>query len=203
VTLLVAFEGDTDLPIVRKLARDARLTIQREIDCQGKDRLDAQLSGYNNAARGSPWLVLRDLDRDAECAPEWLRRHAFSAGRWMCFRLAVRALESWLLADADAMATFLEVNARDIPPEPDRLADPTRALVDLARRSRRPSIRLQMTPRPGDHVKVGPLYEAKLIEFGEQHWNLRRACSRSPSLQAARAALRELGKKWRTHLRGR
>ncbi|MBI5498639.1 MAG: hypothetical protein HY907_00225 [Deltaproteobacteria bacterium] len=203
MTVLVAFEGDTDLPVVRKLARDAGLTVVREIDCGGKHRLDADLPGYNDAAQGSPWFVLRDLDHDAECAPEWLRRCGFSARTWMCLRLAVRELESWLLADAVAMASFLQVDSVRIPTDPDGLADPTRTLVDLARQSRRHAIRRQMVPGPGDHVAVGPLYEAKLIEFGELHWSLSRACGRSPSLRDARAALRRLGHRWRHHVEGR
>jgi hypothetical protein len=31
----------------------------------GKTKLDPRLPGYLDAARRTPWLILRDLDRDA------------------------------------------------------------------------------------------------------------------------------------------
>ena len=35
---------------------------------KGKDGLLRNLDGYNRAARFSPWVVLVDLDHDADCA---------------------------------------------------------------------------------------------------------------------------------------
>jgi hypothetical protein len=40
----------------------------------GKQHLHKRITGFNNAARYSPWIVLLDLDHDAECAPP-LRSH--------------------------------------------------------------------------------------------------------------------------------
>lgn len=59
-----------------------------------------------------------------------------------------------------------------------------------------------MVPAAGRSTVVGPLYEAKVIEFGQIHWNLDRACRRSDSLQRARAAVRKLAERWNRHLRG-
>jgi hypothetical protein len=202
MTCILVVEGDTDLPIARKLLRDARLEISAEIDCAGKSRLDEDLRGYNEAARGAPWFVLRDLDQDAPCAGALLDRMKFKASRWMCFRLAVRELESWLLADVHAVARFFDVQEAWIPENPDGQIDPTEVLVGLARRSRNSAIRRAMVPSLGASTAVGPLYEAMVIEFGSKHWNLLRACRRSESLRRARKALRALGARWRDHLRG-
>jgi hypothetical protein len=37
----------------------------------------------------------------------------------MCFRLAVHAAESWLLADSASLAAFLGVSAARLPNDPD------------------------------------------------------------------------------------
>ena len=203
MSLVIVVEGDTDLPVVRKLASDAGLPISAEIDCQGKGKLDRDLPGYNSAARGSPWFVLRDLDQDAPCAPTFLAGTAVRASPWMCFRLAVREVESWLLADTRAMARFLRVDEHRLPRDPDSEPDPTRTLVNLARQSRSPGIRKALVPRPGTSTVVGPLYEAKLIEFGHRHWRLEQAVTRSRSLEKSRDALRALAKRWNHHQTGK
>jgi hypothetical protein len=202
LSLIVVVEGDTDLPVVRKLAHDAGLSITAELDQAGKARLDDELTGYNAAAKGSPWLVLRDLDHDAPCAGRFLAEREFSPAPWMCFRLAVRELEAWLLADAHGMAGFLRVDEGLLPRDPDAERDPTETLVRLARRSGSSALRKALIPKPGSSVTVGPLYEAKIIEFAERHWELARACERSASLRRARAALRSMAAKWSRHVQG-
>jgi hypothetical protein len=200
LAVVVVVEGDTDLPIVRKLVADAGLEVQHEIDCGGKQRLDQELSAYNSAARGFPWFVLRDLDRDAPCAGAFVQTLTLEVSRWMCFRLAVREMEAWMLADAGALADFLAVPERLIPDDPDADDDPTHTIVNLARRSRREAIRRAMVPGRGHSASVGPLYEAKLIEFGQTLWSLSRACAKSRSLRRARQRLRELADRWRRYV---
>jgi len=203
VSLIVVVEGDTDLPIARKLARDAGLDVSVEIDCAGKSRLDEDLLAYNGAAKGSPWLVLRDLDNDASCAGALLRERDFQPSLWMCFRLAIRELEAWLLADAKGLSEFLKVDQSMLPSDPDAEGDPTVTLVRLARRSSSSALRRALVPPQRSSVPVGPLYEAKIIEFGERHWDLSRACERSESLRRARRALRALAARWKLHAEGK
>jgi hypothetical protein len=196
LSIAVVVEGDTDLPFVRKLIDDAGLESWTEIDCGGKSQLDQDLPGYNNAAKGSPWFVLRDLDHDAPCAGGFIETLAFTFSKWMCFRLAVRELEAWLLADREGVATFFSIKLSEIPESPEREEDPTRTLVNLARRSRSKKIQRAMVPKPGTAVAIGPLYEAMIIEFGERHWSLERASQRSASLSRARERLREIARLW-------
>ncbi|NJL27831.1 MAG: hypothetical protein HC897_07995 [Thermoanaerobaculia bacterium] len=198
MSLTVVVEGDTDLPIVAKLAADAGIMISREIGCAGKSQLDADLRGYNNAAHHAPWFVLRDLDQDAACAGELLAGWAFQPSNWMCFRLAVRAIESWLLADHEGICSFFKVKPSIVPEHPDTAVNPTQALVNLARRSRSKRIRDAMVPRPGLATSVGAFYEATIIHFGRDHWDLDRAAARSESLARARHRLHELARRWRS-----
>ena len=200
MSLMVVVEGDTDIPVVEKLAADAGLSVTQVLDMGGKSQLDAHIQGYNQAAQGSPWLVLRDMDHDAACAPELVRSLCPVASPWMAMRIAVREVESWLLADVQAMAGFLGLSEALFPLNPDAEGDPTVTLVNLARRSPRAAIRKRLVPKPGASAQVGPLYEATLIEFGAKHWSLERASRRSNSLKRARRALRELGRRWRAQI---
>lgn len=118
MSIVVVCEGDTDLPVLRALVEDAGMVITAELDMAGKHSLDSMLSGFNDAAKGSPWLVIRDLDYDAACAPSYLAEIAFRPSLWMCFRLAVREIEAWLIADRRAFAEYLKVPLTRIPLDP-------------------------------------------------------------------------------------
>jgi hypothetical protein len=197
MSLSIAVEGDTDFPVVRKLAKDAGFDLLAEpYDMGGKHGLDERLSGFNNAAQGAPWLVLRDLDHDALCAAQFIENTKFVPSRWMSLRIAERETEAWLLADRQALADYLHISVRRVPMEPDREADPKRTIVDLARRSKRQSIKRAFVPKPGRRVQVGPEYEGRIIEFGTLYWDVARAAACSPSLMRARRALRDLRGRW-------
>lgn len=158
-----------------------------------KKRLNARLASYNRAAARYPWFVLRDLDHDAPCAPELVVRLLPQPSVWMCFRVAVRQAESWLLADREAIASYLSVAASRVPVAPDSLDDPKRALVSLAATSKRRAIREAMVPEKGKSAPVGPGYLTCVTEFASAHWHPKRTASWSPSLRTALAALERLG----------
>src|ERR1035441_9429449 len=71
------------------------------------------------------------------CVPEVLPRWLPAPSRLMRLRVAVRELESWLLADSERIAKFLGVAVAEIPADPDSVPDPKRLMVQLARSSRR------------------------------------------------------------------
>lgn len=202
MSLIVVVEGMTDGPVVQKLAADAGIDVAEVLPMRGKGKLDKRLRDFNAAAVHSPWLVLRDLDRDAACAPAYLAGLQLQMTQWMVFRLAVREVESWLLADRDGIAKYMSVPLEKVPERPDELDDPKQTLVNLARASKKKSVTRAFVPRTGDSAAVGPMYQAEIIEFGSSHWNLHTACERSPSLQRARKALRDLSTRWSRILQG-
>jgi hypothetical protein len=105
VFLKIAVEGSLDEAVVRRLASEAGLALDEVHGKNGKDRIEQRLLGYNNAARYTPWLVLVDLDTE-ECAPS-LRSHWLpKPAPLMCFRVVVRSIESWLLADPPGSRNF-------------------------------------------------------------------------------------------------
>jgi hypothetical protein len=148
--------------------------------------------GYNNAARYRHWAVVVDLDNDYPCAgaalPNWLSAPA----PLMCFRIAVRELEAWLLADREGISEFLGIQGELITENPDELSNPKLALIDLARHSRSRAIREDMVPDLAAGQSVGPAYTSRIIEFIGRNWRPDVAAQRSPSLQHCIAALRVL-----------
>jgi hypothetical protein len=192
VTLVV--EGDTDVPFAKKILAAAGLTAKAIVDAGGKTRLDPQLSQYNQAARHSAWVVFRDLDQDAACAPELLQALLPQREAWMCLRIPVRAIEAWAMGDPDALAKHLKVRVGSLPLEPELEADPKRTIVNLAGKSTSSTIKRDLIPPPHAKRKAGPGYESSLIEFAQEHWRLREAQKRCPSLKRCIAALIRLRK---------
>lgn len=187
-----AVEGITDEAVVRKLIMHVGAEPGAVYGKNGKPHLKERIAGYNNAAQHAPWIVLVDLDRTADCAPplrtDWLPAPA----RLLCFRVAVRTVEAWLLADGEALADFLGVARKKIPNNPESLATPKETMVNLARTSRRKAIRDDMVPRQGSGRAVGPAYASRLIEFASSGWRPEQASHQSDSLRRAIACLQNL-----------
>lgn len=187
-----AVEGLVDEAVFRKLVRRAGATPGRVYGRNGKPSLKQLLGGYNHAARFSPWMVLVDLDQDADCAPPFRMTWLPSPAAYMCFRIAVREIESWLLSDRANLARFLGVPVSRIPQASESLPSPKRAMVELARMSRRRKIREDIAPRPGSGRSVGPAYTSRLIEFVETAWEPQTAAQGSNSLRRCCLRLSEL-----------
>ena len=187
-----AVEGIVDAAVVQKLITEYGGHPGTVYGQTGKDALKEKISGYNNAAHHSPWVVLVDLDRDADCAPlfraTWMPRPA----RLMCFRVVVRAVEAWLMADAQTLSAFLKVPRARIPAAPEEVVDPKRAMVDLARRSRNRAIRIDMVPREGSGRTTGPAYATRLIEYVQSRWRPVVAARNTESLRRAVGCIRRL-----------
>lgn len=119
-----AVEGIVDEAVVRKLVESAGRVLGVVYGKQGKSLLRQRITGYNNAAQHTPWLVLVDPDHDENCAPPlrsaWLPQPA----PHLCFRIAVREVEAWLLADIGRLAQFLSVARSKLPADPERLRRP-------------------------------------------------------------------------------
>ena len=193
VVISAAVEGLVDETVVKSLIADAGATAGRVYGKKGKPYLRRSIAGYNNAARFGPWVVLVDLDQDTDCAPQlrniWLDARAPK----LCFRVAVRAVEAWLLADRESIAKFLSVSQTHIPLSPEAESNPKQIMVDIAAKSKRRSIREDMVPRPGSGRLVGPAYTSRLIEFVQSSlWRPAVAAQRSDSLRRCRRCLERL-----------
>lgn len=192
-----AVEGRTDQPIAEKLLQAAGLEPDRPLIAYGKTKLDKKLPGLNRSARQLAWLVIRDLDRDDRniCVPD-LRKTLLNgpSNIGMCFRLAVRSSEAWLMADSESFTKFFAVRRR-VPADVDELDDPKQVLTDLCRKSQSREIREGVPPRLGSGRRVGPEYVAIMQDFVQQAWRPDQARQHSPSLERALTSLDRL-KDW-------
>jgi len=192
VTISAAVEGLVDEAVVRRLIACAGGHPGPVYGKNGKPALRQKINGYNNAARHTPWVVLVDLNSDADCAPplrhDWLPTPAPR----LCFRVAIRQVEAWLMADAETLAAYLGVAKRIIPKDPESLPDGKTAMVNLSRQSRKRAIQQDMVPRPGSGRKVGPAYASRLIEYAQGYWRPEFAAKRADSLRRAIDCLRRL-----------
>lgn len=187
-----AVEGLIDEAVLRGLLTHVGAAVGAVHGKHGKDDLRHGLRGYNSAARWAPWVVLVDLNRDEACAPPLRRLWLPDPAPGMCFRIVVRKIEAWLLADRERIARFLGVPLSRVPPSPEAVDDPKQLMVELARRSRRREIREDMVPRPGSGRQVGPAYTSRLVEFVERHWRPGVAARSADSLRRCLKRLDQL-----------
>lgn len=142
------------------------------------------LSGFNNAAKGCPFFVLTDLDT-VDCAPSliksWLK---VPVQPNLIFRVAVREIESWLLADIEGFSAYTGISVANFPKNPEELIDPKLELLNLIRKCRKRDIREDILPRD-EFAAIGPNYNGRLAEYVCSFWNIERASKRSRSLLKA------------------
>jgi hypothetical protein len=192
VTISAAVEGLTDEAVALRLIRHVGADPGPVYGRSGKLHLRDKIGGYNAAARHAPWLVLVDLDREDDCAPPLRMRWIPHPAPQLCFRVVVRAVEAWLMADAEGIAAFLGIARGRVPANPEAEGEPKQALVNLARAARSRAIQRDIVPREGSGRSVGPAYSSRLIEFASDEWQPERACARSDSLRRAVTCLRNL-----------
>ncbi|WP_416876103.1 hypothetical protein [Kitasatospora sp. SC0581] len=187
IPITAVVEGLSDEGAVFSILRECGFTPSMFQGKRGRAEVLKKLAAYNQAARLSPWFVLVDLDSDG-CAVASTKQWLPNPSEFMIFRVAVTELEAWLLADRQAISSFLGVAESTIPRNPDSLNDPKQEIINRARKSRKRDIREGLVPRPNSGTSIGPTYVSDIREFGRTMWRPRIAAEESPSL--ARCLLR-------------
>ena len=158
----------------------------------GNGYLRQRYKNFHQMARRHYVLLITDLD--AESCPTHLMaswRGNMPSSSQLIFRIAVREIESWLLADHDAMRLLLEKPEVALPESPDQLADPKRELLSLAGKAPR-SVREDLCKKSGSIASQGLGYNLRLGELVRSTWEPNRAAQRSKSLQRACSQLSSL-----------
>ena len=169
-----------------------RTEAERVVGRNGKSLLRKKIEGYNAAARYAPWIVLIDLDSDADCPVRLRDRWLSQPAPHLCFRVAVREIEAWLMADAESLARYLSVERRIVARDPEGIEKPKAAMVELARRSSRRDLRKDMVPGAESGLQAGPGYAGRMIEYAGTAWRPGVAARSSESLRRAIDCLRRL-----------
>ena len=137
---------------------------------------------YNEAGKHQLVVGLADLEQ-APCATDALKQLEKPLSTGFKLRLAVKMIESWVIADREAFASHLGLRIAHVPKQPDLLDHPKRTVVDLARQSRKKSVREALIPT-GQGL-VGAEYTPFMAGFVESRWRSEEARKTSPSLERA------------------
>jgi hypothetical protein len=164
--------------------------IQLKLGRTGNGYLRSRMSSWYQMAQHQVMLVLTDLDR-ANCLVEfrdqWL---VAEPPKNLLLRIAVREVESWVLADHVAMRGLIGAKGV-LPVSPDELPDPKQSLLRLAKGASK-QVRDDLLKTIDGNLSPGLGYNARLTEFVTSVWNPQRAAGRSPSLARARLRLKEV-----------
>ena len=191
VNLLV--EGQLDEVVARRI-----LDYTGHISgvCYGKNGygyIKEKIQGFNNASKVVCCFALVDfMDTKLDCPLDVISQWLPHRNPNMIFRVVVRELESWLLADHVNLANYLRINSDSIPSDPEIVFDPKRELINLARRSQSSSIRSSLVPEPNSTAQVGKLYQSEMTKFIQTKWDIASARQRSKSLERCIVRLTEL-----------
>jgi hypothetical protein len=196
----IAVEDALSEAVLRRIvtAANRQYTIGVAYSRGGYGYLKRIVPGLNNAARGTPFVLLTDLDK-GECPAaliaEWLsnpKHHNF------LFRVAVREVEAWVIADRPGFAKYLSVKEAIIPEDVDALPDPKSTLLSIVEKCHKRDLRLDLLPRKGSTSSIGPNYNGRMVEFVRSRWNVTEAEQRSPSLARTLRVLQQFQPVWET-----
>lgn len=157
----------------------------------GYGYLRSKMDSWCQLSNHRPVVLLTDLD-NMEC-PEMLIDDWFGQKHRpenLVLRVAVREVESWLLADHEAMR-FLVGSKGKLPQNPDELENPKQSLLQLARSAKR-DVRKDLVVESGTVASQGIGYNSRLSALVQSKWSPKRAAQRSLSLKKAITRIEEL-----------
>ena len=187
----VIVEGPTDIPVVTALMYaagwdDSEFSVT---SANGKGVIDRDLKNYWEAARVLPYVVFRDLDRDAGGCPVTLRaqlvEHTPGESPDLLIRIVDQCIESWILADREGVAEFCNRSAASVKP-PESHHKPY--LLSMMKEAKLKDA----VEEQGRELDFGPAYALHLQRLMTNHWSIERAATESDSLRRALERLTEL-----------
>ncbi len=204
VPLLAATEDPLSLAVVRRLVENRKSGFQadKHTALKGNTYLRKKAKGLARSATPyQPALLLTDLDSGscpAALRKKWLGRVPLPES--MLFRVAVREVEAWVMADRKNFAEFFKIPKDKIPDNPEDLPDPKDVLLRLIHQhSKIPSkgeIVVVGSGRKSGKRYAGPRYNEVLSEFVEKVWRPDLAAKKAPSLARTRQRIKGLAKKF-------
>lgn len=189
----LATEDEVSEAVGRKLVSENPIFEETQIMLlrrNGFGYLRSRMDSWWQMAKHQVVIVLTDLDRQA--CPLVLLNDWLPTGRQspenLLLRVAVREIESWLLADHKALKNLLGSRCQ-CPLRPDTLQDPKQHLLGLAQKAHR-TVRNDLVAQNGAIARQGIGYNRRLVDWVQSEWSPERAAKLSPSLSRARNAIR-------------
>lgn len=192
IYISLVYEDDLSEIVMTQILRQFpdKYELHQSYSGNGFGYLKANIKGFNQASSVNPHFMLTDLDT-YECPltliGEWVN---FKMNPNFIFRIAVREIESWLLADREGLSKYFNISIKNLPMNPDEEANPKETLINLARRSKRRNIREDIVPL-NQNASIGPYYNGCLSEFVLNYWNIENAIKHSDSLKRAYQKLKD------------
>lgn len=191
IYISLIFEDELSESVMNRLLQNFnKYEVVNSYSGHGYGYLKNNIRGFNQASAITPHFMLTDLDNYScpiELINDWI---TFDLNKNFIFRIAVKEVESWLLADVEGLSRYFNVSAVNFPKQPDLEDDPKNTLIQLARRSRKRNIREDIVPI-NNFASIGPNYNGCLSNFVYHHWNIERAVLHSKSLERAYRKLSE------------
>lgn len=162
----------------------------------GNGQLKKKLPNFIKLSNHSPILLLTDLDK-VICAPTLIKIWLPTSGypEQFYFRVVVRETESWLLADRQGLAAWINAPVNKIPLNSDLEKNPKEYLLELVNRYGNRQLKQDLLPSPTNTTsKVGLGYNARLTEFVRKIWSIEKALEHSDSLARAYSRLKTFNK---------
>lgn len=185
-SITTVYEDELSGAVIDRILSTYRpdISIQKSVPGYGFGKIKKNLPAYNKTAKaGFPYFILTDLDT-ALCAPQliddWTKSAPLSSN--LFFRIAVREVESWILADRENIAKYLGIPISKIPLDTDSIPDPKQLICNLARKSKKKAVREGIPPKD-QYAVQGYDYNALLGFFIQNVWNISNAVECSSSLK--------------------
>jgi len=178
---VLAVEDELSEQIGRRLATEVRLQIDVVLRKGGNGYLKSKINNFCEMAQHTSVLLITDLDTTStveELKSEWLNKT--KPPNSLLFHVAIREVESWILADHHGMKKMMGKKVNKFPAAPDDLADPKAHLLNLAASADR-DVRDDLIAERGSMATQGLGYN-----------NPEAAEERSPSLRLLRQDLARL-----------
>ncbi|MBN2093090.1 hypothetical protein JW964_25935 [candidate division KSB1 bacterium] len=193
-TIFLFCEDDLSELVMQKMVKEIlgeEAIYTKTLAKRGKGYIKNKINNINSHSILT-FFVLIDLDR-TECAPtlinEWFIR---PIRKNLIFRVAIREIEAWLLADISGISAYLKLSEAFLKNEignPDGITDPKLKLISLVDKSNIKDYKIDIVKKEKTSYKQGAGYNTRLNEFVENYWNLPRARTQSRSFEKACKAL--------------
>jgi Domain of unknown function (DUF4276) len=193
IPIAVATEDELSEAIALRLISEVKhsLHVTHTLRRGGFGYLRSKMDSWCQMAEHQIMMVLTDLDRAnclVEFRDEWIANRPLPAR--LVFRIAVREVESWVLADHEAMRELFGERGA-LPMEPDTLIDPKQTLLSFAKGAPK-SVRDDLIKKVDGRLQQGLGYNTRLSHWVNTVWSPERAAERSPSLARARVRLQKV-----------